>query len=112
MRTSRRPGPIGPIGAWLVVLAASIAAGQSPLRRDADQLKQKIATIHQRGASPAGERLNTTVTEREVNAYLAFEGSAALPAGVVDPSISILGTDRVTARAVVDLDQVRQQRNP
>lgn len=88
------------------------AAGPAPLKRDADQLKQKIAAINQRGADKVRRGARTTVTEREVNAYLAFEAANDLPTGVVDPSVSILGTDRVTGRAVVDLDRVRQQRNP
>lgn len=88
------------------------AAGPALLRRDADQLKQKIATINQRGANSARRPARTTVTEREVNAYLAFEAADEFPTGVVDPSVTILGTDRVTGRAVVDLDRVRQQRNP
>ena len=88
------------------------AAGPAPLKRDADQLKQKIAAINQRGADKVRRETRTTVTEREVNAYLAFEAANELPTGVVDPSVSILGTDRVTGRAVVDLDRVRQQRNP
>jgi hypothetical protein len=93
-------------------LAPVGAAGPAPLKRDADQLKQKIAAINHRGADNSRRRVRTTVTEREVNAYLAFEAADDLPTGVVEPSVSILGTDRVTGRAVVDLDRVRQQRNP
>jgi hypothetical protein len=88
------------------------AEGPTPLRRDADLLKQKVATITRRGAAPTHQPLKTTVTEREVNAYLVYETADGLPAGIADPSVTIPGTDRVTARAVVDLDAVRRQRNP
>lgn len=88
------------------------AAGPDLLRRDADQLKQKIAAITEHSTKQLRRALTTTVTEQEVNAYLAFELAPDLPTGVVDPSISILGGDRLTGRAVVDLDRVRQQRNP
>jgi hypothetical protein len=100
--------------AVLLVLAGVClhAEGPPPLRSDADLFKQKAATIAQRGSAPTRQLLNTTVTEREVNAYLAYETAEGLPAGVADPSVSIPGTDRVTARAVVDLDAVRRQRNP
>jgi hypothetical protein len=99
--------------AVLAVLAGVClhAEGPPPLRSDADLFKQKAATIAQRGSAPTRQLLNTTVTEREVNAYLAYETAEGLPAGVADPSVSIPGTDRVTARAVVDLDAVRRQRN-
>ena len=97
------------------VLIASVplaADGPAPLRRDSDELKQKIAAISARGANPEPGAMRTTVTEREVNAYLAFEAAPTLPQGVVDPSVSMLDGNRVTGRAVVDLDRVRQERNP
>jgi hypothetical protein len=98
----------------IVVACLTSVRADSPtlVKRDADQLKQKIAAINHRGAASVRRPARTTVTEREVNAYLTFEAADELPTGVVDPSVSILGTDRVTARAVVDLDRVRQQRNP
>ena len=64
------------------------AAGPAPLRQDADLLKQKLAAMSERGAAPLRQPVRTTVTEREVNAYLAFETAGDLPAGVVDPSVS------------------------
>jgi hypothetical protein len=99
--------------AALLVYAGSClhAEGPSPLRSDADLLKQKVATITRRAAAPTHQPLKTTVTEREINAYLVYETADGLPSGVADPSVSIPETDRVTARAVVDLDAVRRQRN-
>ena len=98
-----------------LVVAAGLslpAAGPALLRRDADQLKQKIAAIAEHGTKASPQAMMTTVTEQEVNAYLAFEAAPDLPAGVVDPSISILDDSRLVGRAVVDLDRVRQERNP
>lgn len=102
------------LAASLIASAAAWlgAAGPTPLRRDADQFKQKLASISDRAAAPMRQSVRTTLTEREVNAYLTFEKAAELPTGVVDPSVSILGDNRVMGRAVVDLDKVRQQRNP
>jgi len=98
---------------FLLIAGIPLAAdGPALQRRDSDELKQKIAAINARGATPASGSMRTTVTEREVNAYLAFEAVPGLPQGVVDPSVSILGGNRVTGRAVVDLDRVRQERNP
>ncbi len=51
------------------------------------------------------------MTENEVNAYLTFDALDQLPAGVVEPTITIVGPGRVTGRAVVDLDAVRKQRS-
>jgi hypothetical protein len=82
------------------------------LRRDADLLKQKVDIINKHAEKPTKQGRRTTVTENEVNAYLAFDAKPQLPAGVVDPSITILGTGRVSGRAVVDLDAVRAAKNP
>jgi hypothetical protein len=100
------------------VLAAAIAAplvltaAEQPSRRDADQMRQKVAAIMQLSERPRRDAVKTTVTEPEVNAYLALDARNELPAGVVDPVVSILGSGRVTGHAVVDLDAVRKQKNP
>jgi hypothetical protein len=52
------------------------------------------------------------VTENEVNSYLVYEAREQLPTGVVQPSVTILGTGRVSGRAVVDLDAVRKEKAP
>lgn len=101
------------VATLLVAHALSLAAaGQAPLRRDADQLKQKIAAITERATAAPRQAFTTRVTEQEVNAYLAFDAAPDLPAGVVDPSVSLLGDSRLVGRAVVDLDRVRQGLNP
>jgi hypothetical protein len=87
------------------------AAGQ-PSKRDADQMRQKVAAIMQFSERPRREPLRTTVTEPEVNAFLALDARNELPAGVVEPVVSILGTGRLAGRAIVDLDAVRKQKNP
>jgi len=87
-------------------------------KRDAEQLRLKVATITahaervQKQAQKQALALRTTVTENEVNAYLMFDAKEQLPAGVVDPAVSILGTGRLSGRAVVDLDAVRREKKP
>jgi hypothetical protein len=94
-------------------VATSVAAraADPAARRDADLLKQKIVTIVDRGevtGKPAQPH-RTTVMEREVNAYLTLEAADDLPTGVVGPAVTMLGGGRVSGRAVVDLDRVRQE---
>jgi hypothetical protein len=101
----------------LVMLTGAFAVtalgAENPVsKRDAELLKQKVATITTLGASPVIKARRTTVTENELNAYLAYDAHQDLPPGVVEPSITILGTGRVSGRAVVDLDSVRRSRGP
>jgi hypothetical protein len=91
---------------------AAAAADKAPLRRDADQLKLKVEAIRDRSVAPVGRPVRTAITEREVNAYLAYELAQNLPDGVVEPSIAILGPNRLSGRALVDLDRVRTSVNP
>jgi hypothetical protein len=86
------------------------AAGNTPSRADAASLRQKVASISAFGERPT-QRLNrTTLTETELNAYLLYEAGDQLPPGVVEPAVSMMGTGRVSGRAVVDLDAVRRQK--
>jgi len=89
----------------------SLGADVRASRRDADLLKQKVATI-QLGAKSTGQARRTTLTQDEVNAYFALDAHNDLPVGVVEPSVTILGTGRLSGRAVVDLDAVRKSKHP
>jgi hypothetical protein len=100
------------LAASAALVVAAAAADKAPLRRDADQLKLKVEAIRGRSVAPEGRSVRTAISEREVNAYLAYELVQNLPPGVVEPSITILGPSRVSGRALVDLDRVRASVNP
>jgi hypothetical protein len=90
------------------LLTVSAAAQVRASKRDAQTMKQKVAAIASNAGGPAKQSRRTTVTENEVNSYLAYELGDDLPAGVVEPSVTALGPGRVLGRAVVDLDAVRK----
>jgi hypothetical protein len=93
-----------------VLAVAAVQAGADVSRRDADAMRQKVATINAHAESGVKTTRRTTITENEVNAYLAYDSKEQLPAGVVDPAVTIIGTGRLTGRAVVDLDAVRKSK--
>src|SRR5712671_3208021 len=90
------------------IVTGSAAAQVGASKRDALAMKQKVAAIAAHGERPTKQGRRTTVTESEVNSYLTYELGDDLPTGVVQPSVSALGTGRVSGRAVVDLDAVRK----
>lgn len=99
---------------FAAVIAASAALYGQPTfsRRDADSLERKLATITQNGTgreSRQGVRA-TTISERELNAYLRYGSTIDMPTGVVEPYVTILGDGRVAGRALVDLDAVRKEK--
>jgi hypothetical protein len=93
-------------------LSIGLSAAPDPAvaRRDADAFKVKVAEISRRGGitATAATRARTTVTESELNSYLAVEVTDDLPSGVVSPTVTLLGQGRTKGQAVVDLDRVRQ----
>jgi len=93
------------------MLMTSASAQVRGSRRDAQAMKQKVAAIAEQAGRPVGQVWRTTVTESEVNSYLMYEAIDDLPVGVVEPSVTILGTGIVSGRAVVDLDAVRKASN-
>lgn len=98
--------------ALCLATAIALSADARVSKRDAALLKQKVAVIALTGERPVKQPRRTLVTENEVNAYLAYDAAPDLPAGVVDPSVAILGTGRLSGRAIVDLDAVRKSSNP
>lgn len=103
---------LGAVLVGVVLAHPSLGADDRASRRDADLLKQKVATITQLGATPSRQPRRTTLTQDEVNAYFTFDAQNDLPPGVVEPSVTILGTGRLSGRAVVDLDAFRKQKTP
>ena len=94
-----------------VCLAARLAADDTLSRRDGESLERKLVIIQQNGFTEAAQPRLTTVTQQEVNAYLRFQASDRIPAGVTEGHITIDGDSRVSAQATVDLGEVRRQRS-
>jgi hypothetical protein len=96
----------------LIVAAAALRAASpadvAPSRADADQLLRKFAVIETNGLSTRPAPRRTAVTEQELNSFLAFHARDEIPAGVIDPAVTIDDAGRLSAHAIVDLDAVRQ----
>ena len=96
---------------------AQQAPSQLPLTaRDAERCDQKVHGIlryaEDRSAGrPTERQRTTTLTEAELNSYLRLTIPGEFPAGVVEPYIAALGSGRIAARAVVDLDAVSKSQS-
>jgi hypothetical protein len=102
---------VGPLAGIAVAGLVLVARGaDTPSRSEAVVVKQKLAGITAFAERPSRRPNQTTLTERELNAFLAYEAGEHLPQGVVEPAIAITGGGRVSGRAIVDLDAVRRQK--
>lgn len=93
-----------------VVVTVAWVSAQQLTKSDADSLEKKLSAVLARGSAKAAlgrSPVRTSVSEREVNAYLKFSAGDQLPKGVVNPEVSLAGDRRVSAHATVDLDLVR-----
>ncbi|HEX7088209.1 MAG TPA: hypothetical protein VF198_17755 [Vicinamibacterales bacterium] len=91
--------------AVLALLPLGAAASGRWSRADADALQQKLVQIALNGMAQEPAARRVTVLEREINAYLAVH--VAMPEGIVDPVVRLLPENRLTGRAIVDLDAIR-----
>ena len=90
-----------------VALAATVTASAKWSRVDADAFYAKMVQIASHGLAEKRPARKTTLLERELNAYISVHAKSELPAGVVEPVVTILPDGRLTGRATVDLDAVR-----
>jgi hypothetical protein len=98
-------------GALAVAFAG---AQQAPTRTEGDSMERKLGIITDRGSLPTdkpGPTVKTTFTDRELNAYLQYNGQSRLPVGLREPSITLPAANRFDGRAVVDLDEVRKSKD-
>ena len=97
-----------------LLFASCVALSAQPrlTQQDAVRFQAKLARIEAFGATRARtpKSQSTELTDTEVNAYLRYAAGRQVPVGITDPTLSALGSGRVSGRAIVDLDAVRQQK--
>ena len=86
------------------------AATVSP--QNADVFARKLSEILGQGGVPERARpRRTPVTEDEVNSWLMYTAQPLLPAGVLQPQITLVGQGKLTGQAIVDLDAIARPRS-
>lgn len=101
---------IAAVAACSLLTLPVLGMRQELSKTDATRMQQKLTAIIARGTSTPrnAKPLRTTFTDREVNAY--FKHADVMPAGVVDPRVTIDDGGRVQAKATIDLAAVRKSK--
>jgi hypothetical protein len=105
-----------PIAAVAVAVALSVAAPrarQDLSRKDASSMEQKLVAIAARGNAAPNAKLapmRTSFTEQEVNALFQYSQLVQMPAGVLNPRLTIADGGLLSGRATVDLDAIRKSK--
>ena len=96
----------GLLAAFLVtgLLAADVLTPQL-----ADAFSKKIVLVQKNAEQKAAKERVTTFTQAETNSYLKFQAGDLLPTGLTQPELTMIGQGKVSGKAIVDLDVVRQK---
>jgi hypothetical protein len=105
---------------WMLTLAAACAltgalvtAAGARTPQLGNAFAKKVGQV-QAHADRSGDDVkprSTSFTEAETNAYLKFNAVGLLPTGLTEPVVTLHGQNRVSGKAVVDLDIVRRKQS-
>ena len=70
---------------------------------------RKVVVVQDHANAGVKKPLSTTFTQAETNSYLKYNAIDLLPTGLTEPLITLHANNRVSARAIVDLDIVRKK---
>jgi hypothetical protein len=102
---------LGGVAALCVLSGALMSAADVLTRQLGDAFAKKVVMVQNHSNDGVKKPLSTTFTQAETNSYLKFNAIELLPTGLTQPEITMLGQNRVAARAIVDLDVVRQKQS-
>jgi hypothetical protein len=77
----------------------------------ADAFEKKIVLIQNHSSQKTPKPRATTFSQAETNSYLKYKAGDLLPTGLTQPELTIIGAGKVSGRAIVDLDVVRQKQS-
>lgn len=98
------------MAAWLAALAlVGVAAADVLSVKLAETFEKKIVLVQSQSEHKAAKDRPTSFTQAETNSYLKFKAGDLLPTGLTQPEITMVGGGKVSGKAVVDLDIVRQK---
>lgn len=97
----------------MAVLVATAAAGAAQTGSSlAERLQRKLESIVRFGAIPRLETQTTVIDEGEINAYLRHYLQGDIPPGISTPTVRILGDERLSASATLDIATLTAGRPP
>jgi hypothetical protein len=99
--------------ALLLLFLAGVAVSATDVltRQQGDAFARKVVVVQNHANDGVNKPLATSFTQVETNSYLKYNATELLPTGLTQPEITMHGQNRVSAKAIVDLDIVRQKQS-
>ena len=96
----------------LCALAGVVMSAADVLTRQlGDAFAKKVVLVQDHANKGVKKPLATTFSQAETNSYLKFNAGDLLPTGLTQPEITMHGKNRVSGKAIVDLDVVRKKQS-
>jgi hypothetical protein len=77
----------------------------------ADMFERKIVLVQKMAGEKSSKPRPTSFTQAETNSYLKYKAGDLLPVGLTQPELTMIGAGKVSGKAIVDLDIVRQKQS-
>lgn len=97
--------------ALVLVIAGSAVSAAALSKQLSDAFARKIVLVQKISEEKSAKDRTTTFTQDETNSYLKFGAGSLLPTGLTQPEITMRGQGKVSGKAIVDLDIVRQKQS-
>jgi len=94
-----------------LILAGSVLTAAPVTKPLSDAFARKIVLVQKMAGEKSAKDRPTTFTQDETNSYLKYGAGDLLPTGLTQPEITMLGQGKVSGKAIVDLDIVRQKQS-
>lgn len=73
--------------------------------------EKKVVVVQEHANNGVKKPLSTTFTQAETNSYFKYNAKDLLPTGLTEPELTMHGQNRVSGKAIVDLDVVRRKQS-
>jgi len=100
-----------PLFVGLVAFGGLVSAADVLTPQLADAFSKKIVLVQKQADEKAAKARSTVFTQAETNSYLKFQAGDLLPTGLTQPELTMIGQGKVSGKAIVDLDVVRQKQS-
>ena len=100
---------------YSLLLICAIACGVVVAANDVltpqlgEAFAKKIVVVQEHANQGVPKPLATPFTQAETNSYLKYHAKELLPTGMTQPEVTLIGQGRLSGKAIIDLDIVRQK---
>ena len=79
-------------------------------KENGDRLQQKLDALQRNAATIPVSARQTSASQNEVNSYLTFNLREKMPAGLIEPYVTVIGDGRIAGRIFMDMDEFNRRR--